>query len=929
MSGSIVPPTVFFDLGDTLTFTGPGGVRMRYADCLDCLQVLKARGYRLGLLSNQAAGTSVATVLATLTSLHLARYIEPALITLSSELPGNLGKPAQAIFDLALSKAQHSAASERAIFITENLAHVQAARSYGWRAILKRNSGSCVASEGECVSGLAALLSKLPPLAAPNSSLALAPPPKLVDGLWAVPMDIVRIDASLLFDAATQQISGDATLAFRLGKHAGCPIFDLRQSVTGVWLDGVVVAPADVASHDFGGGANANLRVLNRVLDAGSSHSLRLTYAVGVPQASMTGSYLPQIVWSAGPRLAFNFGFTDLGAGRYLEAFVPANLIHDQFELSLQLRLTGTAVAHTPISNGTLNVLGTNHWRIDFPARFSALSPLLELRASDSLQSTTVNTVLPVSGSNVAITTWKLTSNPANLLNQANAIAGFLADNENSSGRYIHGNRFTAFIHQGGMEYDGGTTTSTGPLRHETFHSWWARGLKPASQADAWFDEAWTTYHDNGAAGVQPFNFAEAALALCPRNPWVRVTHGSSYGAGERFWKGMAGLLGAAPLGDLMRSFYLARYPQPVKTEELECFLLARGGNPTCVDAFHRFVYGLPDPTPLPDVWLRDDAADPGANNWSGRFWDSPDLWIRNRDDDGLEHQNLEFGQDNWIHARVRNRSATASARHLLVSFNIKQYAGSQFVYPADFLPAVTAAADFDLGPGETRIVKARLPRSAIPPVGSHPCLLAALFSRFDHPLAGRHVWQQNNLAQKNLSVIDLAPNLWIVLPFMATSLRARQTRSVLFELLRPKGLETLQASLLLDKRALAPTLKTSALRLPELADKSIAKAKPTADNALDCASHACAAMPSTDQLLTSKTPERLAETFPNALELKFAKGKQAQLPIVLRPLESQRLGLRVTVPADARRGSSFTLDLVQRENGKIVGGVALRINVR
>ncbi|MGB4075361.1 hypothetical protein [Pseudomonas sp.] len=929
MSGSIVPTTVFFDLGDTLTFTGPGGVRLRYPDCLDCLQVLKARGYRLGLLSNQAAATTVADVLAILASLHLTRYIEPALLTLSSEVPGNLGKPAQAIFDLALSKAQHSAASERAIFVSEELAHVQAARGYGWRAILKRNSGSCVASDGECVSGLTGLLAKLPPLAAPNSSLTLAPPPKRVDGLWAVPMDILRVDASLLFDAATQQISGDATLEFRLGRHAGCPIFDLRQTVTGVWLDGAVVALADVASHDFGGGANANLRVLNRVLDAGSSHSLRLTYSVGVPQASMAGSYLPQIVWSAGPRLAFNFGFTDLGAGRYLEAFVPANLIHDQFELSLQLQLTGTAVAHTPISNGSVTILGSNHWRIDFPARYSALSPLLELRASDSLQSATVNAVLPVSGTNVAITTWKLTSSAANLVNQANAIAGFLADNENSSGRYIHGNRFTAFIHQGGMEYEGGTTTGTGPLRHETFHSWWARGLKPASQADAWFDEAWTTYHDNGAVGVLPFNFAEAALALCPRNPWVRVTHGSSYGAGERFWKGMAALLGAATLGDLMRSFYLARYPQPVKTEELECFLLARGGNPTCVDAFHRFVYGLADPAPLPDVWLRDDAADPGANDWAGRFWDSPDLWIRNRDDDGLEHQNLEYGQDNWIHARVRNRSATASARHLAVSFNIKQYAGSQFVYPADFLPAVTAAADFDLGPGESRIVKARLPRSAIPPVGSHPCLLAAVFSRFDHPQAGRHVWQQNNLAQKNLSVVDLAPNRWIVLPFMAISLRARQTRSVLFELRRPEALESLQASLLLDKRALPPKLRANALQLPALTDASASRAKPAADTQLDCASHSHAAIPSSDQLLTGKSAEQLVESFPGALELAFAKGKQAQLPVVLRPLESQRLGLRVTLPADAKRGSSFVLDLLQRENGKVVGGVALRINVR
>lgn len=921
MSG-VYPATVFFDLGDTLIYTGPGGVRLRYTDTLDCLQVLKTRGYRLGLLSNQATGTTLASVLTLLQELHLTRYIEAELVTLSTEVPGNVGKPAQPIFDLALGKAGHDAASSRAIFVSEELAHVQAARGYGWRGILKRNGGACMGGDGECAVGLSGLLAQLPALAA--TTLDLAPPPKQVDGLWAVPMDIRRIDASLVFDAASQQVSGDATLVFRLGRHAGCPIFDLRQSVTGVWLDGAVVPIAEVAHHDFGGGANANLRVLARSLEAGSEHSLRLTYTVGLPQASMAGSYLPQIVWSAGPRLVFNFGFTDLGAGRYLEAFVPANLIFDQFELSLELRLTGTAVAHTLITNGSISGLGSNHWRIDFPARFSALSPLLELRAADSLQSSTLNTVLPVSGSNVAITAWKLAGNAANLANQANAIAGFLADNENSSGRYIHGERFTAFIHQGGMEYEGGTTTGTGPLRHETFHSWWARGLKPASQPDAWFDEAWTTYHDNGAAGVQPFDFAEAALALCPRNPWVRVTHGSSYGAGERFWKGMAALLGVAPLNDLMKSFYQANYSRPVKTEALECFLLARGANPSCVDAFQRFIYGLGDPAPLPDLWLRDDDGDPGANDWAGRFWDSPDLWIRNRDDDGLEHQNLEFGQDNWIHARVRNRSANGWARHLAVSFNVKQYAGSQFVYPADFLPAVTAAVDFELGPGESRILKARLPRSAVPPPGSHPCLLAAVHTRFDQPQAGRHVWQQNNLAQKNLSVVDLAPNSWIVLPLLALNLRPRLTRTVEFELRRPKGMDDLHASLLLSKAAVPPKLRAGALVLPTMQP-------PARDrNAhLDCA--ACQPLLRGERLapLTSKEPQLLVEAFPAALELPFAPGQEARLPVRLAPLEAQRVGLRVTVPAKAKHGSSLLVDLLQRESGKVVGGVALRIEVR
>lgn len=922
MSG-VCPATVFFDLGNTLTYTGPGGLRLRYADTLDCLQLLAARGYRLGLLSNQTAGTVLADVQAILEELHLARYIEAALVTISTEVPGNVGKPDQPIFDLALGKAGHDAASARAIFVSEELTHVQAARGYGWRGVLKRNGGVCVAADGECAVGLTGLLAQLPALADQVGTLDLAPPPKRVDGLWAVPIDIRRIEASLVFDAAGQQITGDATLDFRLGRYAGCPIFDLRQTVTGVWLDGTVVPPADVAHHDFGGGANANLRVLAHSLEAGSTHSLRLTYSVGVPQASMAGSYLPQIVWSAGPRLAFNFGFTDLGAGRYLEAFVPANLVHDQFELSLELHLLNTAVAHTPISNGSVNTLGGNHWRIDFPARFTALSPLLELRAADSLQSNTLNTVLPVSGANVAITAWKLTGNAANLATQTSNIAGFLADNENSSGRYIHGERFTAFIHQGGMEYEGGTTTGTGALRHETFHSWWARGLKPASQPDAWFDEAWTTYHDGGAAGVQPFDFSEAALALCPRNPWVRVTHGSSYGAGERFWEGMAALLGVVPLQALMKDFYQARHPRPVKTEDLECFLLARGANPTCVDAFHRFVYGLADPAQLPDLWLRDDSGDPGANDWAGRFWDSPDLWVRNRDDDGLEHQNLEYGQDNWIHARVRNRSAAAHARHLVVSFNVKQYAGSQFVYPGDFLPAVTAAADFELGPGESRILKARLPRSAVPPPGSHPCLLAALFTRFDHPQAGRHVWQQNNLAQKNLSVVDLKPNTWIVLPLLAFSLRPRLTRTVEFELRRPKGLESLQASLLLNK---------AAVPVPARAAASVLSAPPPSA-AVRGAHLDCACLPQEvvvrREPLTSDQPERLIAAFPGALELSFAVGGAAVLPVRVPPQQAQRVGLRVTVPANAKRGSSLLVDLVQRENGKVVGGVALRINVR
>lgn len=934
-------PTIFFDLGDTLVFSTGGGLQQRFVDTLDALQVLHERGWRLGLLSNQAPGTRVADVAARLNDLRLARYVEAALITISTEIPGNLGKPQQPVFDLALTKAGHAAAGPTCVFVTEDAAHVAAARGFGWRAILlKRSGGPCGAGDGECATSLGALLALLPALAShAGTNLDLAPPPQVVGGFRAVPIDISRITARLRFDAATSSASGDATLDFRLGRHAGCPVFDLRQTPTDVFLDGAAVPVAQIALQDFGGGAQAELRVLQRVLDAGSAHQLRIVYGVGLPQASMAGSYLPQVAWSPGPRLSFNFGFTDLGPGRYLEAFVPANLIFDQYELVLELQLVGTAIAHQPITNGQVTGLGPQHWRIEFPPRTTAFSPLLELRAADTLTSASQVVVLPVSGQSVTVTAWKLVTSAVNVVTQANAIGGFLAANESSSGRYLHGTRFTAFIHQGGMEYDGATTSATGPLRHEAFHSWWGRGLKPASQCDGWFDEAWTTYHDLGATGALALNFADPPVALAPLNPWVRTTPSASYSAGERLFRGLAAMTSAATLRDRMNEFYAAHHTRPVTTPQIEAFLLARTARPEVVDAFHRFVYGLPDPAPIPDVWLRDDIAhSTGADDWAGRFWDSPDLWVRNVDDGGLAHQSPEFGQDNWLHARVRNRSRSATARHLAISFAVKGFAGTQFAYPADFLPALTAATAFDLAPGETRIVKARWPRAAVPPAGTHACLLAALFTRFDAPMAGKAVWQQNNLAQKNLTLVDLQAQRWFVLPFALSNLRPHVARTVDLEIVRPKNQPSLALSLIVAKAALTPAQRTAASWLAVAVEQA---APDDGDlETLDCRGRvpvAQRAQPDdarTDEATATartgliQTDEQVRATFGDRVELPIQPGARVRMPLRLKPAEILLVGLRLTAPADAEPGTTFTVDAVQREGQTAVGGVAVQVRV-
>jgi len=748
----------------------------------------------------------------------------------------------------------------------------------------------------------------------------LAPPPKTVDGILAVPIDIQRVTAALEFDGATSTGAGDATVEFTVGPSGGNPIFDLRQTITASWLDGAPFPVAKLAHHDFGGGPQAELRVLESPLAAGSAHVLRVTYGLGPPQASTAGSYLPAIAWSPGPRLTFNFGFTDLGPGRYLEAWVPANLLFDQLELLLDLRLRNTAIPHTVITNGALSATGPSSWRVSFPGRFTAFSPLLELRATDTLASASDTVTLPISGAAVTIEAWKPVAHPADLAAQVAGARARLVANEGAAGPYLHGNRFVLFVNTGGMEYDGGATTGPGALAHEVFHSWWGRGLKPASQPDAWFDEAWTVYNDHGAGEAQPFDFAQPPVTLCPRNAWSRITSGGAYTDGYRFWKGVAALLGPAALVAQMRELYLQRAGGLVTTAEIEAFLLARTGQVALVDAFHRFVYGFGDPAAPADVWLRDHPAHGGEEEWPGPFWDSPDLWIRNRDDGGTAHQPPEYGQDNWFHARVRNRGA-GPAHHFAVTFQAKVYAGTEFVFPADFLPCTAAACGFDLAPGESTVVRARWPRALVPPPGTHACLTAAAISAGDHPAPGQHVWAQNDLAQKNLAIVDLKPDEWWAMPFVFARAGRPPGHRYELELVRPARHPALEA-ILLQRPAGLFGPGTGALR-----DAATAR---DPDQDRDCGGPAAGPEPARDAG-GGAAGGAVGSPLGPGVEARFPPGARARIPLPGPALAQLVLGLRVRVPTDARAGETLRLDLAQRdaESRRVLGGIALEIRVR
>jgi hypothetical protein len=411
-----------------------------------------------------------------------------------------------------------------------------------------------------------------------------------------VPMHITDLRAVVTLDAENSQAYVDATMTYVVGPADGSPFFDLRQQVERCWIDGIAMDPTAIAGHDIGEPArHSSVRMIRPRQRAKSVHAVRVTYRLGVPNSDLGGAYPPLLSWLPGPRVRWSIGMADLYAGRYLEAWFPSNLPFDHFPFTLELAITGTAVPHTVVTNGHVATRGTNHWTISFPPWFTTMSPLIELHAADTVQTASMSTRLPVSQRPITIIATKFVAGDEDVTASLPRIAALLAEQERRFGEFS-GNSYVCFFHaaSGGMEYGNATTTSESALRHEIIHSWFARGLSPASQTDGWWDEGFTQYLESGER-PEPLDFRRPPVELCSRKPFQRTTSAQSYGAGSRVFRGIAALVGPDGLQAAMRDLYRSRHGTSISTPMLESHLIASTGEVSLVDVFHRFVYGFGD----------------------------------------------------------------------------------------------------------------------------------------------------------------------------------------------------------------------------------------------------------------------------------------------------------------------------------------------
>ncbi|WP_165390880.1 S8 family serine peptidase [Pseudoduganella lutea] len=195
------------------------------------------------------------------------------------------------------------------------------------------------------------------------------------------------------------------------------------------------------------------------------------------------------------------------------------------------------------------------------------------------------------------------------------------------------------------------------------------------------------------------------------------------------------------------------------------------------------------------DVMIKDAPSDNGLEPYTGgNFWDFSDVVVRITDDnvfnpsDPLQSKNVERGQANYIYVRVTN-NGSREARNVTVSTRITPFVGLQFVYPQDWTltdathvaPAALAATFGTVAAGASVIARFRIEAAQTKTLygweannGWHGCLMAVVNADNDYafataPLTGDPITaRRNNLAQRNLSVIDVLASAPATFHFIA-----------------------------------------------------------------------------------------------------------------------------------------------------------------
>jgi uncharacterized repeat protein (TIGR01451 family) len=150
------------------------------------------------------------------------------------------------------------------------------------------------------------------------------------------------------------------------------------------------------------------------------------------------------------------------------------------------------------------------------------------------------------------------------------------------------------------------------------------------------------------------------------------------------------------------------------------------------------------------EVMIRDNLQDDGKTPSPQPWYESPDIWVRNQKDGIEQHQNPVGGQGNTVYVRAHNIGKLPVGDVQVYLYWADAATGFQWPGGWQFIGQETITS---LSPGLDNTVD--IPWT--PPYSGHFCLFVRLVTADDPILAEGDVPGENNIAQKNVAVIELA----------------------------------------------------------------------------------------------------------------------------------------------------------------------------
>lgn len=404
------------------------------------------------------------------------------------------------------------------------------------------------------------------------ANLHLAPPDFEVKWGRAVFVDIKEASYNLTFDVESKVATVQSRIVFE-NKTEGLPIFDVIPNPYDIWLDGKKVKYSN-AKDPYG----QDLRLVNSLTTPGA-HVLELKNTL-----SANTSFS-----SSGKSASSAFWIRDLKYRKFLEQYLPTNFEYDQFPMTFNVEITGNKKPSMDFYvNGDITQTSPTTWKINYPAYFTSSSLYFHMTPKGSKRRIEEE-YTSVSGRKFKMIAYsEFFLKTSDFMKYAKEV---MAELEKDYGPWAHPS-FIAYgtLPGGGMEHSGATQTSIGALDHEMLHSYFAKGVMPASGDDGWMDEGIASWRDYGYQRLPSVSFSGSNIGR--QSAYKRNTDDRSYEYGRAFFAYLDyRLQDMGGLKAFLRGYFAAYKHTIVTTEHFKNNLEFFSGLDLSAD-FEQYIWG-------------------------------------------------------------------------------------------------------------------------------------------------------------------------------------------------------------------------------------------------------------------------------------------------------------------------------------------------